>query len=120
MNSITSKAENLGSIETPSDWFTYELNGAFTISIPPKMELRHDYDQYTQYLQNNNLSISNADAVFQQVGLADMTSEGYNTYSRVMRPNMSPWTLRLEARHQTPTRLQTQQYRRSASKPIIS
>ena len=61
-----------------------KLANSFSISIPQSLELRHDYDDYTKLLKNNHLAISNADAVFQQSNLADLSPEAYNTYCRVL------------------------------------
>lgn len=77
-------SQELGSFVPNSEWRRYEIANSFSISIPQSLELRHDYDDYTKLLKNNHLAISNADAVFQQSNLADLSPEAYNTYCRVL------------------------------------
>ena len=48
------------------------------------MELRHDFDDYTQWVSNNIGALNSADAVFQQKGLSDMSNDAYQTYARVL------------------------------------
>ena len=74
----------LASFGTPSNWSTYNIMNAFSISIPNTMEVRKEDDPYTKLLANNNFAISNADAVFQQKELSQMTKAGYSTYCRVL------------------------------------
>lgn len=52
--------------------------------IPNTMELRHDYDDYTQWMSNNIGLLNSSDAVFQQKNLSSMSSDAYNTYARVL------------------------------------
>ena len=53
-------------ITLPDDWITYEFNNSYVLSVPDKMELRHDYDVYTRWLAEGLGFISSTDAVFQQ------------------------------------------------------
>lgn len=75
---------DLGMFSPSSGWENYEISDAFSLSIPPSMELRHDYDEYTQLISSHNLALSNAEAVFQQKNLSNLSSEAYDTYSRVL------------------------------------
>lgn len=77
-------SEKVGIYQPNESWSEYEIANAFTISVPPTMELRHEYDQYTQLLQHNNLAVSNAEAVFQQADLSTLSKEAYGTYCRIM------------------------------------
>ena len=78
------KADVVGTFSAPFSWSEYEIKEAFSIAIPNTMELRHDYDKYTQWVSSNIGLLSNADAVFQQKGLSDMSEDGYKTYARVL------------------------------------
>lgn len=92
LESSSTPSQELGRFVPDSEWNRYEIANSFSISIPPSLELRHDYDDYTKLLKNNLLAISNADAVFQQDNLANLSPEAYNTYCRVMveHYNFSP------------------------------
>lgn len=68
----------------PTDWSKYEIGHAFTLSVPPTLELRSEYDKYTEFLNDHFYKISNADAVFQQKDLGQMSEESFNTYCRIM------------------------------------
>lgn len=70
--------------EQKEDWNTFQIAKAFKISIPSTMELRKDYDQYTQLLKNRSFYVNNNDAVFQQANLSDLSDEAYQTYSRII------------------------------------
>ena len=48
----SSHAEIVETFNTPSDWSEYKIAGAMTISVPNTMELRKDYDDYTQSMLN--------------------------------------------------------------------
>ncbi|MCK9414888.1 MAG: hypothetical protein M0Q53_21520 [Prolixibacteraceae bacterium] len=76
------------SIFTPPDsWDNYNIADAFTISVPPTMELRRNDDQYTEKVKDVNwygYKINTNIVVFQQKGLAKEDKEAYNTYCRVM------------------------------------
>lgn len=73
----------LGTYSPDSTWQQYDFYNAFSITVPPTMEMRTDYDDYTNFLADNNLP-QNTDIVFQQKGLSDMSTEAYNTYCRIL------------------------------------
>lgn len=79
-----SSSKSVGSILPPSDWKYYEIARAFSISIPPTLELRTEDDSYSQYVNENHLIISYADAVFQQAGLSDMDDKALKGYCRII------------------------------------
>ncbi len=78
------KCTTLTQYTPPKDWRRYEIDGSFTISLPPTMELRTDADKYTQTLKNMNISLNNSNVVFQQRGLATQSRDAYKTYCRVL------------------------------------
>lgn len=84
LESSSAPSQKLGSFVPNSDWRKYEIANSFSISVPLSLELRHDYDDYTKLLTNNHLEISNADAVFQQGNLSDLSPEAFNTYCRIL------------------------------------
>lgn len=75
---------NLGTFSAPSDWTYYKIDDSFSIYVPPTIELRKEYDKYTHFLSQNHMEISNADVVFQQNELNNMTKEAFKTYCRIM------------------------------------
>lgn len=77
-------SEKVGAYHPTANWNHYEIADAFSISVPQTMELRNDDDQYTKLLEDNGLSISNAEAVFQQAGLSGHSKKAYDTYSRIL------------------------------------
>lgn len=83
------KAETLDSYNPTADWTTYNIDNSISISIPNSMELRNDFDVYTQFMSDNNLVLSNAEAVFQQKDLSNMSEEGYSTYARIIVQHFS-------------------------------
>ncbi len=89
MQEKSSHADIVQSFSTPFDWSEYKIDNAFSISIPNTMELRNDYDDYTQWATNNIGLLSSADAVFQQKNLSSMTKDAYNTYARVLIQHFS-------------------------------
>ena len=70
--------------EQQENWNTFQIANAFRISIPSTMELRKDYDQYTQLLRNRFFYVNNNDAVFQQANLSNLSDDAYQTYSRIL------------------------------------
>ncbi len=84
MQEKSSHAEVITTFSTPSDWTEYKIDNALSISVPNTMELRHDYDDYTQWMSNNIGLLNSSDAVFQQKNLSSMSSDAYNTYARVL------------------------------------
>ena len=79
--------KKLSPFKTPDTWSSYTLNESFSISVPNTVELRHDYDKYTQ-LHKNVTGIGEtyyADlVVFQQKGLANESSDYDRHYCRIM------------------------------------
>ena len=63
----------------------YAINdNAFSISVPPILELRHEYDGYTRQLQELGF-VYNADVViFQQKGLSHKEKDAYESYCRII------------------------------------
>ncbi|ROT13855.1 hypothetical protein EEL50_09140 [Muribaculaceae bacterium Isolate-105 (HZI)] len=89
MQEKSSHAEVVNTFAVPSDWTEYKIDNAFSLSVPNTMELRNDYDDYTQWATNNIGLLSSADAVFQQKDLSSMTEDAYNTYARVLIQHFS-------------------------------
>lgn len=85
----SSHAEVVNTFVVPSDWSEYRIDNAFSLSVPNTMELRNDYDDYTQWANNKIGLLSSADAVFQQKNLSSMTKDAYNTYARVLIQHFS-------------------------------
>jgi hypothetical protein len=81
---VNSTSTSLPLFTPPSNWNSYLIDDAFLIDIPPTLELRSEYDSYTQFLCENHWAITNADAVFQQKDLGKMNSDAFNTYCRIM------------------------------------
>ena len=71
--------------QVPNTWTKYFFaNQAFSLSVPPIVELRHDYDKYVKSLQKLGLSCNTEDVVFQQKNLANNSKEALSHYCRVM------------------------------------
>lgn len=71
--------------QTPNTWMKYYLaNQAFSLSVPPSVELRHEYDKYVKRLQALGLSCNTEDVVFQQKNLASNSQEALSRYCRIM------------------------------------
>lgn len=71
--------------QVPTSWTKfYFADQAFSISVPPIIELRNEYDKYVKQLNKLGLSCNTKDVVFQQKGLADNSSEALSRYCRVM------------------------------------
>ena len=49
----SSQAEIVEVFTAPSDWSEFNIDGAIKISVPNRLELRKDYDDYTQWISNN-------------------------------------------------------------------
>ena len=58
------------------------------------MELRVDYDDYTQWMSNSIGVLSSAHAVFKQKNLSEMSEDAYQTYARVLIQHYSFFTSR--------------------------
>lgn len=89
MQEKSSRAEAVNTFIAPSDWTEYKIDNAISLSVPNTMELRNDYDDYTQWMSNNLGVLSSADAVFQQKELSSMSEDAYNTYARVLIQHFS-------------------------------
>ena len=71
--------------QVPDTWSKYYLaNQSFSLSVPPTVELRHEYDKYVKRLQKLGLSCNTEDVVFQQKNLANNSKEALSRYCRVM------------------------------------
>lgn len=71
--------------QVPNGWIKYYFsNQAFSLSVPPIVELRHEYDKYVKRLNDLGLSCNTKDVVFQQKNLANNDSEALSRYCRVM------------------------------------
>lgn len=70
-----------------STWTHHTLCNAFSISIPPTLEKREPWHEFTKTHPQ-----ANADVVFQQKGLSDMTDEAMSQYCRILvsHYNLSP------------------------------
>ena len=71
-------------INIPSDWSTYSFGSEYELSVPPTVELRNDFDEYTQFARKYNLPLSENSVVFQQKGLSGRKSEAMGKYCRVL------------------------------------
>lgn len=98
----SSHAEIVETFITPSDWSEYKIVDAMTISVPNTMELRKDYDDYTQWMSNNIGVLSSADAVFQQKNLSEMSEDAYQTYARVLIQHYSFSPADVEHHYESP------------------
>jgi hypothetical protein len=68
----------------PTSWNTYKIKNSFCLSVPPTLELRSDYDKYTRFLKEHDYFVSNAEVVFQQKDLSDMSNDAMDTYCRIL------------------------------------
>ncbi|MBD5201181.1 MAG: hypothetical protein HDS85_03935 [Bacteroidales bacterium] len=98
----SSHAEIVETFITPSDWSEYKIADAMTISVPNTMELRKDYDDYTQWMSNNIGVLSSTDAVFQQKNLSEMSEDAYQTYARVLIQHYSFSPADVEHHYESP------------------
>jgi hypothetical protein len=71
--------------QAPNTWQTYHVaNHAFSLSVPPTVELRHEYDKYVKRIKELGLTCNTDDMVFEQKGLANNTSEALSHYCRII------------------------------------
>lgn len=98
----SSHAEIVEAFITPPDWSEYKIAGAMTISVPNTMELRKDYDDYTQWMSNSIGVLNSADAVFQQKNLSEMSDDAYQTYARVLIQHYSFSPADVEHHYESP------------------
>lgn len=89
IHEMNGKAELLDSYVPTANWTTYDIDNAISISVPNSMELRSDFDLYTRFMSDNNRTLSNAEAVFQQRDLSNMSTQGYSTYARIIVQHFS-------------------------------
>ena len=83
------RIEKIEAYAKPKTWRDYEIGNAFTISIPPTLELRQDADPYSKALKELHakgirVNISSDKIVFQQKGLSIRNPEALSTYSRII------------------------------------
>lgn len=78
------QATKIEKFVVPNSWTEYTIDNSFSLSIPPTLELRSDLDEYTKFISNKHLSLSNADAVFQQRDLSNMDKDALDTYCIVL------------------------------------
>lgn len=71
--------------QVPKSWIKYYLaNQAFSLSVPPIVELRHDYDKYVKRLHEFGLACNTEDVVFQQKDLANNSPVALSRYCRII------------------------------------
>lgn len=68
----------------PAGWTRYDVGSAYSIVVPPTVELRDARDAYSQTLNRLNLHYNSGGIVFQQKGLACQEQAAYNKYCRIM------------------------------------
>jgi hypothetical protein len=68
----------------PDTWNTYSVGNQYEISVPPTVELKRPYDEYTQLQKKYNLPINDEVVIFQQDGLSRRTEAALGKYCRVM------------------------------------
>ncbi len=84
-NSNSVVCDEADEVKEPKEWTRYYIdNQAFSISIPPTMELRHDNDVYTKVLKNVGLSVNSDKVVFQQKDLSGFNQNALSHYARIM------------------------------------
>lgn len=98
----SSQPEIIETFTVPSDWSEYNIDDAMTIFVPNSMELRKDYDDYTQWISNNIGLLNSADAVFQQKNLSEMSDDAYQTYARVLIQHYSFSPADVEHHYESP------------------
>lgn len=72
---------------SPSNWKNYEIYNAFTLSVPNSVELRKEFDVYTQEVKDiswHGYKINTRNLVFQQKGLSENNKEAFQTYCRII------------------------------------
>lgn len=65
-------------------WSRYDGGTAYSIMVPPTVELRDARDAYSQALRRLNLNYNGGGIVFQQKGLSRQEQAAYNKYCRIM------------------------------------
>ncbi len=91
--------ESRNSYQVPSSWKSYTIKNRFSISVPPSVELRDEYQYYTRLLKNKGLWVDNDMVIFQQKGLSDNASN--NHYCRIMMQYFSGEKGNFQRRNET-------------------
>lgn len=68
----------------PDTWRTYNVGNQYEISVPPTIELKRSYHEYTQHQKKLNLPTNDEIVIFQQDGLSQKTEAALGKYCRVM------------------------------------
>ena len=68
----------------PDTWRTYNVGNEYEISVPPTIELKRSYHEYTQLQKKLNLPTNDEIVIFQQDGLSQKTEAALGKYCRVM------------------------------------
>ena len=88
VKSSIASTERVAAIEefhAPNSWTKYYLaDQAFSLAVPPTVELRHEYDKYVKRLQELGLSCNTKDVVFQPKDLSNNSQEALSRYCRIM------------------------------------
>ena len=71
-------------VTSTEGWKEYNVKGAFTIKVPPSVEMKHDYDQYVQELRRTGSSLAISDLIFEPKGISSMDQSALQHYCRVM------------------------------------
>lgn len=69
--------------QMPQGWTSYDGGTAYSIHVPPTVELRDARDAYSQTLRRLNPN-HNGGIVFQQKGLSRQEQSAFNRYCRIM------------------------------------
>lgn len=76
---------SVDAFQIPEKWTKYYVaHKSFSISVPPTVELRHEYDRYVKSLQSIGLSCNTDDIVFEQKDLSVNSSQALSRYCRIM------------------------------------
>jgi hypothetical protein len=85
--SVSPEPQQLPAYIPPESWKRYKIADAFTLSVPPTVELRKNYDKYSQRIKDINFhgyKVNINNIVFQQKGLGKTSPEAYKTYCRIL------------------------------------
>jgi len=84
-NGAKQNVEATSPFQTPPSWAKYYIdNGAFSINIPPTMELRDNDDAYTQRIKDMGVACNTDIVTFQQKGLSANSKKAMKHYCRVL------------------------------------
>ena len=89
---LTASAVELGSYVPDGDWNRYELDNAFSISIPGTMELMPTYESFATSMGSNFTAIDNDEAVFRRGRRFMSANNGHDTYCcvAIFHASLSP------------------------------